>query len=200
MNTQSLSQFHMSVLNALGGIEYRLNGVKKYLKERTLPEPVNLDWSPDIAKQERDLHCEIEIGAHAERRRQALLNTLRRIEDGTYGICLGCENEIDARRLDAEPCAERCMDCMSIESLPKHQGKPGISRAFERESIDDERADYAIHPKTLALITSFKEWNCRRKTNETQAPDALSDATHSPREMRDRIAIQRENCGAGGLR
>ncbi len=38
---------------------------------------------------------------------------LQRLEDGSYGICIRCSNEIDKRRLQARPHASRCMACAS---------------------------------------------------------------------------------------
>jgi RNA polymerase-binding transcription factor len=40
---------------------------------------------------------------------------LQRIDDGTYGICSRCNKPIDPRRLDVEPEATTCMDCLSAE-------------------------------------------------------------------------------------
>jgi len=37
---------------------------------------------------------------------------LQRIERGVYGICVKCGKEIDPKRLDAEPMAMTCMDCL----------------------------------------------------------------------------------------
>jgi RNA polymerase-binding transcription factor DksA len=36
---------------------------------------------------------------------------LERLNAGTYGICTGCEEPIDARRLEAMPFAELCIAC-----------------------------------------------------------------------------------------
>jgi DnaK suppressor protein len=36
---------------------------------------------------------------------------LQRIEDGTYGTCLTCEDQISAKRLQAVPWAELCLRC-----------------------------------------------------------------------------------------
>ncbi len=38
-------------------------------------------------------------------------NSLKRIEDGTYGICKYCGNEIGEKRLLARPVASACIDC-----------------------------------------------------------------------------------------
>ena len=38
-------------------------------------------------------------------------NALRRIEEGKYGICLKCNNEIPTARLEALPSAVLCLAC-----------------------------------------------------------------------------------------
>ncbi len=38
---------------------------------------------------------------------------LARIDAGTYGECLRCGEEIDARRLEVDPAATLCIDCAS---------------------------------------------------------------------------------------
>jgi DnaK suppressor protein len=36
---------------------------------------------------------------------------LRRIDDGSYGLCMDCEEEINLKRLTAVPWAARCIAC-----------------------------------------------------------------------------------------
>ncbi len=36
---------------------------------------------------------------------------LMRIEDGSYGKCIGCQKDIPVKRLEVFPAAERCIDC-----------------------------------------------------------------------------------------
>jgi RNA polymerase-binding transcription factor len=40
--------------------------------------------------------------------------TLRRIDDGSYGVCIGCGDPIDPRRVLAQPTALRCVECQAI--------------------------------------------------------------------------------------
>ncbi len=44
---------------------------------------------------------------------------LRRIADGSYGVCLHCEEEIKPRRLDAVPWAKYCIRCQ--EAADRHE-------------------------------------------------------------------------------
>jgi DnaK suppressor protein len=44
-------------------------------------------------------------------RLRAALAALRRIEEGTYGICMECQDQISPRRLAALPAAALCIRC-----------------------------------------------------------------------------------------
>jgi RNA polymerase-binding protein DksA len=39
---------------------------------------------------------------------------LRRIEGGSFGVCVQCGQDIPLPRLEAEPSASRCIDCQSM--------------------------------------------------------------------------------------
>lgn len=47
--------------------------------------------------------------------------SLRKIEDGTYGLCEACGSEVDEARLAAEPLALRCLRCQG--ELEAGEGK-----------------------------------------------------------------------------
>ena len=51
-------------------------------------------------------------------------DALYRIEDGTYGICEECDEEISEARLKARPVTTLCIDCKSNQE--KAGGRAGI--------------------------------------------------------------------------
>jgi len=55
-----------------------------------------------------------------ERRRltriQQVEAALKRIEDGEYGYCLSCGDEIEERRLETDPAAPLCIACSRGEN------------------------------------------------------------------------------------
>jgi DnaK suppressor protein len=53
---------------------------------------------------------------------------LRRIEDGSFGICLHCEEEISPKRIAAVPWTPYCIQCQ--EQADRNQGQ-------DDESFDD---------------------------------------------------------------
>ena len=42
---------------------------------------------------------------------------LQRVEEGTYGTCLNCEDAINLKRLQAVPWAELCLRCQERSDL-----------------------------------------------------------------------------------
>ncbi len=50
-----------------------------------------------------------------EVRLQNVKKALKKIEDGNYGICEKCGNEIDKERLEANPAASLCIECAEDE-------------------------------------------------------------------------------------
>ncbi len=51
------------------------------------------------------------LGDNAEQVISEIDVALQRIEDGTYGTCTNCGNEIPHERLEANPWASLCIDC-----------------------------------------------------------------------------------------
>jgi len=70
--------------------------------------------------------AEREMAMHDLDRRAGLVRQLRsaidRIEDGTYGVCLECEEEIAPKRLSAIPWAELCIQCQDAAD----RREPGV--------------------------------------------------------------------------
>lgn len=76
--------------------------------------------APSRAKQRqallRELASEEIFGVAdgvAPRRAVEAVEALRRIQDGTYGVCLDCGKRIPAARLSVKPEASRCVSCQS---------------------------------------------------------------------------------------
>jgi DnaK suppressor protein len=55
-------------------------------------------------------------------RLQSVKLALARIDDGTYGTCLMCEEEISPKRLRAVPWASYCIRCQEIADREQQSG------------------------------------------------------------------------------
>jgi len=59
----------------------------------------------------------LNLSRHTEEIR-ACIEALHRIEEGDYGICIDCGEDIELNRLCANPVAQRCVSCQAAgESL-----------------------------------------------------------------------------------
>ena len=77
--------------------------------------PVELDQQ-SVGRLSRMDAIQVQAMAVAtESRRQERLQlieaALQRLDDGEYGYCLGCDEDIPAKRLAIDPAVTRCVDC-----------------------------------------------------------------------------------------
>ena len=76
----------------------------------TEPGSKSGDWI-DQSSQESDLHVRLALKQTDFKLLRAIEEAIHRIEQGSYGICLECENEIAPARLEAVPWTRVCIDC-----------------------------------------------------------------------------------------
>jgi len=67
----------------------------------------------DRASVESDRSFELRIRDRERKLIKKIRKALERIDDGTYGICEGCGEEIGPKRLEARPVTTLCIDCKS---------------------------------------------------------------------------------------
>jgi DnaK suppressor protein len=74
------------------------------------------DWAQ--AETERDLAYA--LGERESAELIAIDAALKRIADGSYGLCVDCGTQITTARLHAQPTAERCLDCQGRSEHARH--------------------------------------------------------------------------------
>jgi DnaK suppressor protein len=79
---------------------------REALSELSLADQHPADIGTEVFEQEKDLSIAEQIDAELADVERAL----KRIDDGTYGICEACGREIDPERLEARPEARFCVD------------------------------------------------------------------------------------------
>jgi len=120
MDEQELSQFKKQ----LESMKVEINSdVEKTLTEMT-SQTGNIPDPNDRATMESDRSFELRIRGRERKLMEKVDEALARIEDGTYGICAGCGEEIAVKRLQARPVAKFCIDCKTKqEQQEKEQGR-----------------------------------------------------------------------------
>jgi len=65
----------------------------------------------EAADQIEELTANVPIVESLEAQHREVLASLDRIENGTYGVCTNCGQEIPLDRLEANPAAGTCLAC-----------------------------------------------------------------------------------------
>ena len=85
-------------------------------------DAITIEKSPDALDEVQNA-AERELAIRNLDRESKLLSQVRaalaRIEDGSYGICIHCEEEISPKRLNAVPHTPYCISCQEIAD--RHQ-------------------------------------------------------------------------------
>lgn len=89
----------------LAALQVRLSSIK-----RDATQSYSGDSAEQAQERENDEVVDA-IGNETAQSIRVIKAALARIEDGTYGICESCGEEIGEARLRAVPEATRCVDC-----------------------------------------------------------------------------------------
>lgn len=73
----------------------------------------------DVAAEESRAAVDEVTHAHAREELAQVAAALRRMADGTYGLCQDCGEAIDERRLRALPATPFCTPCQAIHEKPR---------------------------------------------------------------------------------
>ena len=110
MEEADLEQFRIDLLR----LRTELQDLDESAKDAA--KPVELDQASVGRLTRMDAMQAQQMAQETERRRQQQFTrieaALHRIESGDYGYCYVCGEEIDIRRLAADPTITRCIKCV----------------------------------------------------------------------------------------
>lgn len=93
----------------------------------------------DVARSSADIETHASLIARAEERLRFIDQALARVEQGRYGICADCGEEIGMERLLAVPFAVLCVDCQRKSNRSRRWGVGTIVRPYDQQwSIPEE--------------------------------------------------------------
>jgi RNA polymerase-binding transcription factor DksA len=107
MGMTAIEQRKEQLQSRLGELQDRLHRI-----DNELDQPVSEDFSEQATEREAEEVLE-DLGAAGLLEIRMIEAALRRIEDGTYGICVSCGDPIGEERLDVLPHTPRCRACAS---------------------------------------------------------------------------------------
>jgi DnaK suppressor protein len=104
-----------------GQLEDLLREAGKTVSEMT-DEKANFPDPTDRASLESDRNFELRIRDRERKLIVKIREALERIEDGEFGICENCEEEIAEARLRARPVTTLCIECKTEQERQEKIG------------------------------------------------------------------------------
>jgi len=99
-----------------------IDGLKDQMQKETDHKDVEIGDDYDFANKERDRELSLLLSSRDRGKLTQIDNSLKRIEDGTYGICEECEEQISLARLKVMPFARLCVSCQEEEERRSSHG------------------------------------------------------------------------------
>jgi len=119
MEKETLDRFREQLLAMRAEI---IRDVEETLSEMST-QVGNVPDPTDRATLESDRNFELRIRGRERKLLDKIEEALERIDNGTYGICEECGEDIGVKRLEARPVAKFCIDCkIRQEQREKMQG------------------------------------------------------------------------------
>lgn len=84
-------------------------------------ESTNFPDPSDRATQEEEFSLELRARDRERKLIKKIDDALVMLEEGNYGYCEGCGEEIGLRRLEARPTATLCIDCKTLDEIREKQ-------------------------------------------------------------------------------
>jgi DnaK suppressor protein len=107
MDKKSLAEYKILLQRQLNEL---LHDAGKTVSEMT-EENTNFPDPTDRASLESDRNFELRIRDRERKLIKKIREALERLEDGIFGLCESCEEEISVERLRARPVTTLCIDC-----------------------------------------------------------------------------------------
>jgi DnaK suppressor protein len=115
LDQKTLDEFKTSLLKEKVELEKNLRQIAKPLDKKsgdyeTTFEEIGTD-KDDNATEIEQYSDNFSVEIILEKKLQNIIEALRKIEAGMFGICEKCQKEIDIARLKASPSAKNCLKC-----------------------------------------------------------------------------------------
>ena len=103
-------------LDTRAQLEQERDDLRRQLAELGFGDTGGLEYDPNFADSSQVTAERGEAEALATSLRETLADVetaLGKLEEGAYGVCEGCGQQINPARLEAMPAARFCIDCAS---------------------------------------------------------------------------------------
>lgn len=139
MNDTDLEYFKLLLNSQLKELEERIgySDIQKMTINDVLQDTL------DMASADVDKNMLLRIRERESRLISKIKDALERIEDGSYGICETCGNDIPVKRLKARPVTSQCIDCKEKEEA--------IERVYGSKTFYPSKPAIHLNSKYLSI-------------------------------------------------
>lgn len=96
----------------------------------------------DMARSMEDLETHASLIERVEERLRSIDFAINLLEQGRYGICAICGQDIPLGRLETMPFAAYCLDCQEKRERREHLGEGNVDEPFARRwDVPEEMAE-----------------------------------------------------------
>jgi DnaK suppressor protein len=111
ISPEILEQIKTDLLTQQDKLEKELNKVANHSSDHAAKFPEFGDKPDENAQEIEGYTTNLATKEMLESNLRDITSSLKRIDDGTYGVCKYCGNQIGEKRLLARPVASACVDC-----------------------------------------------------------------------------------------
>ena len=112
MDARTLSKFRKLLLDEK---QRMLNNSKQSLRTELKVSPDDLPDETDLAANEITQNLVFKLRERERLLLKKIDDALAKVDEGTFGVCEDCEENIEPRRLEARPVSTLCIACKERE-------------------------------------------------------------------------------------
>jgi RNA polymerase-binding protein DksA len=173
-NDSRRNQLRALLLSERDQLENRVKGFRRDQAAEALAVPGD---EMDRAKSMLDVETHASLIARAEDQLLQIDSALQRVDDGRYGICVKCGEEISLARLEALPFTPYCVDCKS--SLGDQPDSPAENHSLSRTERE-----------------AYRRWTPPPDVSDVEAKDEEGDSPADELEVKAGLGPDAEEEGS----
>lgn len=131
---KQLTEFRNSLMTMRREVQH---GIKQRLASKREIEIKDIGDQFDDASEGREQEFGFLMNSRDRDKMMKIEEALRRLDDGSYGVCEECEEPIGLKRIKAMPFTRLCLKCQEEE-------EQWVKFARERELEEDERQIFEL--------------------------------------------------------
>jgi YteA family regulatory protein len=162
-----LKEWHTELSNRLE--ENNHFGLEQAMVQESMSELSNYDNHPaDHGTLEFERGKDVALNEHAEKELTDVEHALSAIEEGTYGVCDVCHQDIPYERLQAIPTATRCV---------KHATETFVSekRPVEEDVLRPPFGQFEYDERDATFFDAEDSWQSVQKYGTSETPSDFGD-------------------------